>query len=116
MTKSMSDTLATLEGPLLNLLQSLRARLLACGEDTSHDVLGKYVGFRRRRNNFARVKVRPSTHKVLLLLPDAVNIDGDSSLDIRHEPHYGGEWQVTIRSQEDLERTKPLLQASYDVS
>ena len=116
MTKPMSATLATLEGPLLLLFKSLRASLLACGEDTSHEVLNKYVGFKRRRNNFARVKVRPSAHKVLLLLPDAVKIQTGVSLDIRHEPHYGGEWEVTIRSQEELERTRPLLRASYDVS
>ena len=116
MPKTMSDTLGVLEGSLGDLFQSLRAYLLARGDDTSYEVLKRYVGFRRRQRNFARVKIRPGAGKVLVLLPDAVNTDEALSLDIRYERHYGGEWQVTLRSQGDLERIVPLLQASYDIS
>ena len=118
-SKTISETLATLEGTLQDLFQALRAHLLALGDDVQEKTLKYYVAFKRLRN-FACVEVHTNKAVVTVYLkvgPESVQLEKGFSRDVRDVGHYGtGDLELTIRNIEDLERAKPLLQASYEAS
>ena len=117
--KTISDTLAALDGPLQDLYQALRAHLMALGDDVQEKMLKFYVAFKRLRN-FACVEVHPSKAAVSVYLkvnPDTITLEQDFSRDVRTIGHYGtGDLEITLRNWEDLERAKPLLLISYEAS
>ena len=117
--KTISETLEALHGPLEDLYQGLRAHLLALGDDVQEKTLKLYVAFKRLRN-FACVELRPSKGSLLVFLkvdPDTIELQKGFSRDVRNVGHFGtGDLEITIRSQEDFEHAKPLLQQSYEAS
>ena len=117
--KTISETLTALEGPLEDLYQGLRAHLLALGGDVQEKTLKLYVAFKRLKN-FACVIVHPSKKAVTVYLkvnPDSITLQPEFSRDVRNVGHYGtGDLEINLRTQEDLERVKPLLQMSYEAS
>ena len=115
--KTISETLEALGGPLQDLYEALRAHLLALGDDVQEKTLKFYVAFKRLRN-FARVKVHPSKAVVSVVLnvnPDTITLEKGFTRDFRNVD-WAGDLEVTIRTSEDLERAKPLLQKSYEAS
>ena len=115
--KTISDTLAALDGSLQDLYQALRTHLMALGDDVQEKTLKFYVAFKRLRN-FARVKVHPSKAAVSVYLnvnPDTITLEKGFTRDFR-KVAWAGDLEVTIRNWEDLERAKPLLQMSYEAS
>ena len=117
--KTVSDTLPELDGSLQDIYQALRAYLLALGDDVQENTLKNYIAFKRLRN-LACVNIRRQKATVLIYLnvdPDTVELSDGFIRDARDIDHFGtGDLEVTIRTQEDLERAKPLLQRSYDAS
>ena len=117
--KTMAQILSNLDDPLMDLYQALRSHIMAIGDDVQEKLLKFYVAFKRMRN-FACVEVHPSRHVVTLYLkadPDDVKLEHGFSRDVRKVGHYGtGDLEITIRNPHDLDRAKPLLQASYEVS
>lgn len=117
--KTVSETLASLDGSLQDLYQALRAHLMALGDDVQEKTLKMYVAFKRLRN-FACVEILPKKRVLNVFLkvdPDSVQLEPEFSRDVRNVGHYGtGDLQITLRTQEDLERAEPLLQKSYETS
>ena len=117
--KTISEVLATLDGPLQDLYQALRDHILALGDDVQEKRLKYYVAFKRIRN-FACVEVRTSKSAIIIYLkvdPDKVDPLPAFTRDVRKVGHYGtGDLEVTIRTLEGLERAKPLFQMSYESS
>lgn len=118
--KTISDTLAALDGPLQDLYQALRAHLMALGDDVQEKTLKFYVAFKRLRN-FACVEVHPSKAAVTVYLkvdPGTIKPEQeDFSRDVSIVGHYGtGDLELTLRTLEDLERAKLLLLMSYEAS
>ena len=116
--KTISETLPAIEGPLLDTYRALRSHLLGLGDDVQEKRLKRYVAFKRLRN-FARVKVRPQKGTVLVYLwvnPDSINLEPGFARDLRNIDRFSGtgDLEITIRTQQDLERVRPLLQKSYD--
>ena len=115
--KTISDTLAALDGALKDLYQALRSHLMALGDDAQEKTLKDYVAFKRLRN-FACVEVHPNKGTVSVYLkvdPDSVPPEKGFSRDVRKVGHFGtGDLELTLHSHEDLERAKPYLQESYD--
>src|SRR5215831_12837640 len=99
--------------------EALRAFLLALGEDVQMNTLAYYIAFRRVKN-FACVEIHPQTSKLVAfdkVNPDTVTLEPGFTRDVRKVGHYGtGDLEVSITSNEDLERAKPLLVASYEAS
>lgn len=118
-SKTIEEKLRRLEGPLQDLFQGLRDHLLALGDDVQEKTLKNYVAFKRLRN-FACVEVHTNKAVVTVYLkvgPESVQLEKGFSRDVREVGHYGtGDLELTIRNIEDLERAKPLLQASYEAS
>ena len=115
--KTISDTLAALDGALKDLYQALRSHLMALGDDAQEKTLKDYVAFKRLRN-FACVEVHPNKGTVSVYLkvdPGSVALENGFSRDVRKVGHFGtGDLELTLHSHEDLERAKPYLQESYD--
>ena len=118
-SKTISQVLDSLDGPLLDLYQALGDHIRALGDDIQEKKLKYYVAFKRLQN-FACVEVHPSKATVTAYLkvdPDTVTLTPDFTRDVREVGHYGtGDLEVKIRTSEDLERAKPLLQRSYEAS
>ena len=117
--KTISEVLASLDGPLLDLYEAVRDHVLALGDDIQEKRLKYYIAFKRIKN-FACVEVHPSKSVVTTYLkvdPDKLDLIPGFTRDVRAVGHYGtGDLEVKIRSRDDLERAKPLFQKSYDAS
>ena len=117
--KTISDVLDSIDDPLRDFYEALRGHILALGDDVQEKRLKYYVAFKRLRN-FACVEVHPSQSTVTVYLkvdPDTVTLDPSYMRDVREIGHFGtGDLEVKMRTSEDLERVKPLLQKSYDAS
>lgn len=117
--KTISETLETLQGPLLDLYEELRAYLNALGDDVQEKTLRLYVAFKRIKN-FACVEARPTKNSLLVFLkvdPEGIEPEEGFTRDVRNIGHFGtGDLEVTIANQADLERAKALIQASYDAN
>ncbi|MDE0232315.1 MAG: DUF5655 domain-containing protein [bacterium] len=117
--KTFSQVLASLDGPLLDLYEALRDHILELGDDVQEKTLKRYVAFKRLKN-FACIDLRPREGTVLMYLkvdPGTVTLTDNFTRDVREISHYGtGDLEVTMRTPEDLERAKALLQESYDAS
>jgi predicted transport protein len=117
--KTISETLADLRGPVRDLYEELRAYLMALGDDVQEKTLKYYVAFKRIKN-FACVEVHPGKGCVTVFLkvdPEATTVEPGFTRDVRDIGHFGtGDFEVTLRNRDDLERAKPFFQESYEAS
>lgn len=117
--KSISEMMADASGELANLYADVETFLLGLGDDVTKKVLRHYIAFRRIKN-FACVEVKPTLGIVRLYLkldPDTVELEEDFTRDVRNIGHFGtGDLEVTLSSHEDLQRAKPLIAQSYELS
>ncbi len=99
--------------------ESLRAFALAFGE-----VKERTVNTTSRSGvfkSFANVMFRPQKGRIVIYVnvsPDTVALEPGFAQDMRGKPGYTGSWQLelTITSDEDMERAKPLITKSYEAS
>jgi predicted transport protein len=102
---------------LRNLFGALEAYLLALGNDVSRRTLKYYLAFRRIKN-FACVEFRPQVKHLLVFAkvdPKTITLEGGFTRDVSSIGHYGtGDLEITIASNADLEKAKPLILASYE--
>ena len=107
---------------LRDRFEALTAFLLALGDDVQMKGLKSYFAFKRLRN-FACVVVHPVYPEGGAVVvcanvdPDTVELVDGFTRDVRQVGHWGtGDLGVTMRTDEDLERAKPLLVKSYEAS
>jgi len=117
--KTVTEYLAQSDQELKDRFEAVRAYLAAQGDDVLEKTLKFYFAFRRIKN-FACVEVRPQTGNVLVYLkvdPDGIRLEEGFTRDVRKVGHFGtGDLEVTISSDADIDRAKPLFDASYEVS
>jgi len=104
---------------LKDVFESLKAFALALGDDVQMKTLLFYFAFKRLRN-FACVEVFSQANKIQVFVkvnPDTVDLTRDFLRDVRNVGHFGtGDLEITLRSLEDLERAKPYIVQSYELS
>lgn len=97
--------------------ESLRAFLLALGDDVQMKTQKVYIAFKRIKN-FACVEI--GSDKLLVFVkinPDDVGPQPGFLRDVRTIGHFGtGDLEITVRSADDLERAKPLIIKSYEAN
>jgi len=117
--KTVSDYLEQASTGLKDRFESLKAYLMALGDDVQINILKHYIAFKRIKN-FACVEVHPQTGKLLLYLkvnPDNVTLESGFSRDVRNIGHYGtGDLEISMFKDEHLEKAKPYINTSYDMS
>lgn len=117
--KTVEDYLAQADSKQSERYETLRNYMLSLGDDVELRTLKKYFAFRRIKN-FACVEVHTRTKNLLVYVkvnPDEVIIEKGFTRDVRNIGHFGtGDLEITIGSDEDFEKAKPLLIRSYEAS
>ena len=76
-----------------------------------------YFAFKRIKN-FACVEVRPQKQELLVFVkvdPRKIKLEKGFTRNVRNIGHFGtGDLEITIKSNEDFEKAKPLLLKSYE--
>ncbi|MEK6316308.1 MAG: DUF5655 domain-containing protein [Burkholderia gladioli] len=112
--KSLDEQLALASIEIRDLYAQTTRYLTALGDDIQEKRLKLYTAFRRLKN-FACIIAYPNRLLVTLKLdPASVTLEDGFSRDVSDVGHWGtGDIELTLRTQADLERAKPLLQRSY---
>lgn len=117
--KTVSESLEQASTVLNDTYESLKAYLLALGDDVQIATMKHYIAFKRIKN-FACVKVYPQSNKILVYLkinPDSIMLEDGFTRDMRGIGHRGtGDLEVIISHKADLDKAKYLIERSYDVS
>ncbi len=117
--KTVTEYLAQAREDLQDRFEALKAFLLALGDDVQMKTLKFYFAFKRIKN-FACVEILPQNNALVIYAkvnPDSVPLEAGFLRDVRHIGHFGtGDLEITIKSDEDLERAKPFLIQSYEAS
>lgn len=117
--KTASQALDEADEELRNRYEALRSYLLAMGNDVQEKTLKFYIAFKRIKN-FACVELRNQVGHIHLFLkvdPSKVKLVKGFSRDVRKIGHFGtGELEITVRSDEDLEKAKEFIHMSYEAS
>lgn len=118
-TKTVSDFLEQADQELTDRFEALKAWMLALGDDVRFKVLKPYFAFVRLKN-FACVEVHIKTRTLVVYVkvdPGSIALTPGFTRDVRSIGHFGtGDLEITLRSRNDLEKAKPLIERSYEVS
>lgn len=116
---SPQELLGASSPELRDLFESLKAYLMALGDDVQFNTLRYYFAFRRIKN-FACAEVHPQAGHILVFVkvdPDTIALEQRFTRDVRKIGHYGtGDLEITLRNPADFERAQPLLVKSYEAS
>jgi len=115
--KTVTQYLADADPELVDLYESIKAYLVALGDDVQVKTLDNYVAFRRLKN-FACVEVKPQIRHIKVFLkvdPDTVELEPGFTRDVRNIGHFGtGDLEVVVTDAAAFEKGKPLMERSYD--
>jgi len=104
---------------LIERYRTLAEYLQGLGDDVQVKTLKLYFAFKRLKN-FVTVVPGSSKNELWLYLkldPATVQLEDNFSRDVRTIGHWGtGDLELTIRTDADLEKAKPLLLRSYEQS
>ena len=118
-SKTVSDYIESADKELRDRYEALKELLLSFGDDVQCKTLKNYMAFKRIKN-FACVEVHTQTRNLLVFLkvdPDSITLENDFSRDVRNIGHFGtGGLEITIRTMDDIEKAKLLLEKSYEIS
>ena len=98
-----------------NIFYSIRDYVLSLGDDIAENQLKLYVAFKKAKN-FVCVEVYQSQILCHLKLnPDTVDLVPGFIEDVRSKGHWGtGDLRLIIKSIEDFEKVKPLIDRAYN--
>ena len=120
--QTVSGYLEKASQELKDRYESLRSFILALGDDVQEKTCKNYFAYKRIKN-FACVEVHPQSSMILVYLkvePDSIDLASfgdDFARDVRNKGHWGtGDLELRLRKSEDLEKAKPLIVKSYEVS
>ena len=118
-SKTVEEYLQKASKDMQERYESLDVFLMGLGDNVQKTTTKFYVAYRHIKN-FACVEVRNQADALLVFLkvnPDEIDLEDGFSRDVRSIGHYGtGDLELTLKSMGDLERAKPLIEKSYEVS
>jgi predicted transport protein len=115
--KPVIQWLKELDTPMRDLYESLRALLLALGDDVDEKQLKLYIAFRRIKNFACIVFQKKSLMVYVKLNPDTVRLEDHFTRDVRQIGHWAtGDLEITITDKESLAKAQPLLVRAYEES
>lgn len=104
---------------LRELYEAVRDHMTELGDDVQERVLKWYIAYKRLKN-FATIQLQTQKNSLLMWLsldPSSVQLEEGFSVDKRGVGHHGtGDLELTIRSVDDLEKAKPLIQRAFEGS
>lgn len=112
--KTAEEQLAQAQPGIRQLYDSLASYLNALGDDVQEKHLKLYTAFRRLKNFACVIPYRDKLLVMLKLDPDTVTLEDGFSRDTRNIGTWGtGDLELTLRTQADMDKAKPLLDRSY---
>ena len=117
--RSIDDAIKAASPDLLELYKQVEQTLLAMGDDVQKKELKFYHAFTRIQN-FACIEVRTQKKEIFVYLKVDYNTIENPTKNIRdvsHIGHFGtGDTEVVIKSAQDVEAAKYLIEESYNKS
>jgi len=114
---TQEEYLARAEPPLKELFDACRDYIQGLGDDVQIKALKWYFACKRLKN-FATIQLQTGKNSLLMWLPlnpQDVALEDGFSRDVREVGHHGtGDVELSIRSLDDLEKAKPLIQKSFE--
>lgn len=106
--------MSSVRASFTDVWESLKAFLLALGDDVQMKELEHYIAFRRLKN-FACVKQHNKDLQIWARLdPSSLILEEGFTRDVSQIGHAGtGDLEIRIQTAQDLERAQPLLLRSY---
>lgn len=118
-TKTVTQNLEAADSVLTSRFEALEAFVESLGDDIQKKVLKNYIAYKRIKN-FICIEVHPNSQDLRLYLkvnPSKIKLEKGFSRDVTNIGHWGtGDLELTINSDEDLEKAKPYITQSYDNS
>jgi predicted transport protein len=115
--KSVEDQIARCSPELLDVYHELETFIMSLGDDVQKRTLKWYLAYRRIKN-FVSLEFQYALNKMLVFVkvdPDELVIEAGFMRDVREIGHFGtGSLELTIRNREDLRKSLPLIEQSYD--
>lgn len=116
-SKTVSEYLEQCDNEMKDRYTALEAFIVALGDDVQKKVMLNYIAFKRIAN-FACVEVHPQARKIVVFVkvdPDSVRLEDNFTRDVRTIGHFGtGDLEITIKSDQDVERAKSYIIQSYE--
>lgn len=119
--KTVSEFYEQADTELQDRYEALKAFMLALGDDVQLTTMKFYFAFKRIKN-FACVEIHPQSQKLLVYVKvnsDSIDMEKEKGFlrDVRKIGHFGtGDLEITVKTVEDIERAKPYIVKSYEVS
>ncbi|PKL69954.1 MAG: DUF91 domain-containing protein [Methanomicrobiales archaeon HGW-Methanomicrobiales-1] len=115
--KTVSEQMDSCDTELCDIYESLKSYAEALGDDVQVKILKYYIAF-KRINNFACVEIFPQKKELKVYLkidPNTITLEKGFSRDVSDIGHWGtGNLELVIKTDNDLEKAKPLIAQSYD--
>ena len=112
--KTLDQKSGTLGEDLKSVYDSLCEYIESLGDDLTRTQLKLYVAYRKVKNVFC---IEIYSKQIIVrtkIDPDTVKLENGFTRDTRNIGHHGtGDFEITIRSKEDFEKAKPLLERAY---
>ncbi|PJK12217.1 DUF91 domain-containing protein [Lysobacteraceae bacterium NML120232] len=112
--KTAAEQLEQAQPAIRELYETLVSYLNALGDDVQERQLKLYVAFRRLKNFACVIPYRDKLLVMLKLNPDTVTLENGFSRDTRNIGTWGtGDLELTLRTLEDFEKARELIDQSY---
>lgn len=114
---TQAEHLQRADQQLKDLYEAVRDYMTDLGDDVQERFLKWYIAYKRLKN-FATVQLQTGKNSLLMWLPlnpGEITLEDGFSRDVRELGHHGtGDLELAIRSIDDLEKAKPLIQKSFE--
>jgi len=115
--KSIEDFIKRADAETQDRYESVKEYLLNMGDDVQMKTLKWYIAFKRIKN-FACVEVHPKQRRIVVYVkldPNTILLEDKFTRDVSEVGHYGtGDLEITIGSEQDFAKAKPLLEQGYE--
>lgn len=113
--KTFQEQLQSTTPVLRELYYSIRDYILALGDEVTENQLKLYTAFKKIKNIICVEVYQKQILLHMRLNPDDIELEDGFTRDMRKVGHYGtGDLQIIIKSPEDIEKAKPLIDRAYN--
>lgn len=117
--RNMGHAINAASDDLLKLYQEVEDYIASLGDDVQKKELKYYHAFSRIKN-FVCAEIRTKKKEIMLYVKldyNKIDSPGSNIRDVSNIGHYGtGDTEIIIKSSEDLENSKHLIEESYLIS
>lgn len=115
--KTFIEQLQFTSPQLRELYNSIRDYLMSLGDDIVENQLKLYVAFKKIKNIVCAEVYQKQILLHLRLNPDTIELEEGFTRDMRGVGHFGtGDLQISIKTIEDFEKAKVLMDKAYELN